>query len=149
MIKIASNYFGSPIVITIAHYILFLLSSFSVTYGRRLSSVNFLKFYHFKSTLEVVNERCLLLYSSRIYIKHLQLNSIIGSSPCLNNYTKYIRTLVFESYALCLRSKFLKATLRCYDGSVVFLCVFFLGGDRFHVSRIIYLILSTTICLKI
>lgn len=136
MIKIASNYFGSPIVITIAHYILFLLSSFSVTYGRRLSSVNFLKFYQFKSTLEVVNERCLLLYSSRICIKHLQLNSIIGSSSCLKNYTNYIRTLVFESYALCLLNKFLKATLRCYDGSgfFVFFCVFCFGrGGRFHV----------------
>lgn len=69
--------------------------------------------------MEVDKEICLSLYTciKKIHVyKHLQLNSIVGFSSCLEQNSKYIPTVFVKSYNKCLRNNFLKASLCCHDG---------------------------------
>lgn len=68
--------------------------------------------------MDVDKEISLSLYIQKIhvYTRHLQLNSIVGFSPCLEQNSKYILTVFVKSYNKCLRNNFLKASLCCHDG---------------------------------
>lgn len=88
-------------------------------------------------TLDVVKERCLLLYIQRINTKHLQLDLklIINSSQCLE-ITSNIYIPLFLKAKFCLRSNFWKAVLCCHEG--------YTFSGIYHGLRIMLLILRTT-----
>lgn len=96
---------------------IFLMFSFSVIYGRRLSTVWFLMFNYLSIQVRTfVNERCLSLFIPwNQYIRSITIHFYHGFFSISWELHKMMYLSSFLKSIFCLRSNVLKSTLCCHE----------------------------------